>query len=66
MSHPLVPLPHSVATEMSCHTKCTSTAVVTNSRIICCARVLILAGKSGARTEEKPKNKRQSKIKFVV
>ena len=51
---------------MLCHTNCTSTAVVTNSRIICFARVLILAGKSDARAEEKPKDIKQSKIKLVV
>jgi hypothetical protein len=51
---------------MSCNTECTSTAVVTTSRIICCARVLILAGKSDARAEEKLKDKKQSRMKFLV
>jgi len=51
---------------MSCHRECTSTAVVTPSRIICWARVLILALKSDARAEEKPKDKKQNKMKFVV
>jgi len=46
--------------------ECTSTAVVTTSGIICCVRVLILAGKSDARAEEKPKNKKPSKMKFLV
>jgi len=51
---------------MSCLRECTSTAVVTISRNICWARVLILILKSDARAEEKPKDKKQNKIKFVV
>jgi len=55
-----------VATQISCHTKCTSTAVVTNSKIICSSRVLNLAGKSDVGAEEKSKDKKQSIMKFVV
>jgi hypothetical protein len=46
--------------------RATQTEVVTISRIICYARVLILAGKSDARAEKKPKDKKQSKMKFLV
>lgn len=59
-------LPHSVATQMSCHTECTSFAVVATSIIICYDRVLILAGKSGTRAEENPKDKKQNKMTFLV
>jgi len=46
---------------MSCHTERTSKAVVTNSKIICYARVLILAEKSDKHGKEKRKEK--TKIK---
>jgi hypothetical protein len=49
---------------MSCHTEYISTAIVTISRIICWARVLILAGKNDAPVEEKRKDKKQSRMKF--
>jgi hypothetical protein len=42
---------------MSCHTERTLTAVVTTSKVICYACVLILAGKSDKHGKEKPKEK---------
>lgn len=55
-----------MVTQLSCHTERTSTAIVTSCRIIGCARILILAEMSVVRAEEKSRDKKQSKMNFLV